>query len=410
MTATNAIATYTNVAKEALMLLENNLVLGNLINRAYEDEMTKKNNGYMPGGTVLIRKPAKYIVRNGPVAAPQNSVEKTIPLTLGQEKGVDLQFSSVDLTLSAKDFGDRYLKGAMIQLANQIDLDICALAKSVWNWVGTPGAVVGGFTGIGRAGQRLDEMAVPRGERIGALCPADNWGLLGNLTGSFVTDVAKTALEKAKLPLIGGIDMYSVQNVQTQTVGTKAGSPLVNGAGQAVTYDGTNVQNLITDGWTAGSAVLKQGDVFTLAGVFAVNPVSRGSLVMPYLQQFVANADVTADGSGNATISISPAIITTGAYQTVSAVPADNAVITVNGTASTAYTQSMVFHKNAFTLAMVPMEEPEGAVKCIRESHKGLSVRLIPYYDGTNNIGNWRLDILYVVKAIFPDLACRVSG
>jgi len=91
-------------------------------------------------------------------------------------------------------------------------------------------------------------------------------------------------------------------------------------------------------------------------------------------------------------------------------VPADNAAITVLGTASTGYPSNMVFHRNAFALAMVPMEHPEGAVKCYRESHKGVSVRIIPYYDGTNDEGNWRLDVLYGVKAIYPDLATRISG
>lgn len=408
MAVTNAISTYQNVAKEALMLLDNNLVLGNVVNRAYEKEIENKHNGYLPGGTVLIRKPARYIVRSGSTASPQASNEKTLSLTVATQEGVDLQFQSSDLTLSVPDFSSRYLKGAMIQLANSVDIKIAALYKNVWNWVGTPGVTLGSFNAIGRAAQRLDEMAVPAGERIGALCPADRWGLLGNLTGLFFSDAAKSAYERAKLPPIGDVDLYSIQNVQTQTVGTKAGTPLVNGANQNVTYDGTNAQNLITNGWTASSAILSVGDVFTLAGVSAVNPVTRQTL--PYLQQFVVNTTVAADGSGNATVNISPAIITSGAFQTVSAVPASGAAITVLGTASTGYTQSMVFHKNAFALVMVPMEHPEGAVKCFRETYKGLSVRMIPYYDGTNDVGNWRLDILYTVKAIFPDLACRVAG
>jgi hypothetical protein len=168
---------------------------------------------------------------------------------------------------------------------------------------------------------------------------------------------------------------------------------------------------LITDGWTAAAASrVKQGDIFTIAGVFAVNPMSKQT--MPYLQQFVVNADGSSDGSGNLTLNISPAIITSGAYQTVSAAPADNAALTFLGTASTIYPQNMVFHKNAFALVMVPMEVPQGIHPSLvgRETHKGISVRLIPYYDGTNDLDNWRLDVLYCVKAIFPDLATRLSG
>jgi hypothetical protein len=408
MTVTNSELTISTIAKEALMLLDNNLVLGGLVNRAYEAEFDKTLNGYKVGATVPVRKPAKYTVRSGAVASGQASTEKTTNIAVNIQEGVDLQFTSADMTLNISNFSERFLKSAMIALANSVDMKITALYKNVWNWVGTPGTVLTSFAGAAKAGQRLDEMSVPGGERIGALCPADNWGLLGGLTGSFVQDIARPAIERAKLPTVGNIDWYGVQNVQSQTVGTKAGTPLVNGASQSVTYDGTNTQNLITDGWTASSAILNQGDVFTLAGVFALNPVSK--IVMPYLQQFVVNAGISADGTGNATLSISPAIITSGAFQTVSAAPADNAVITVLGTASTAYTQSMVFHKNAFALCMVPMERPEGAVKVARESYKGLSVRLIPYYDGTNDVGNWRLDILYGVKAIYPDLATRLSG
>jgi hypothetical protein len=144
--------------------------------------------------------------------------------------------------------------------------------------------------------------------------------------------------------------------------------------------------------------------------VFAVNPITKATL--PFLQQFVVNADANSDGTGTgvSTLSISPAIITSGAFQTVSAAPADNAAITVMGTASTGYAQSLAFHKNAFGLVMVPMEKPPGAVDVSRQSYKGLSVRVIPYYDGTQDISNWRLDVLYGVKTLDPRLAVRVAG
>jgi len=408
----NTILTPSVIAKEALMLLDNNLVLGNLVNRAYEDEVQKPVNGYRKGGSVQIRRPAKYTWRAGAVASPQDTTEKSLTLSVDTQGGVDLAFSSADMTLKIGEFSDRFLKPAMITIANQIDRDIAGLYKSVWNWVGTPGQVVDAFADFGKAPQRLTEMAVPE-DRCGALAPADKWGLLGSLTGSFVQDISKPAIERARLPMVGGVDLYETQNVRTHTVGTKAGTPLINGGSQATTYAASganNAQSLITDGWTASSAILKQGDVFTIAGVFAVNPVSKD--VLPYLQQFVVNADISADGSGNATLNVSPAIITTGAYQTVSAGPADNAAITVLGTAATNYPQNLVFHKNAFALVMVPMEMPAGVPSDLvgRETYKGISVRLVPYYDGANDLSNWRLDVLYAVKAIFPDLATRVSG
>jgi hypothetical protein len=328
------------------------------------------------------------------------------------QAGVDLEFPSSDLTLKISDFSDRYVKSAMIQIANQVDQDLAALYKDVWNWVGTPGTPLTSFTAFSKAPQRLDEMAVPASQRVAALNPADKWGLVGgfaNGSNFFQPEITKSALQMAKLPLLGGVDAYSSQNLPTHSTGARGGTPLVNGASQSVSYDGTNQQNLVTDGWSTGvTGVLKRGDVFTIAGVYAVNPVTKQ--VQAYLQQFVVKSDANSDGSGNVTIAISPAIITSGAYQTVSAAPADNAAITVLGSASTNYAQNLVFDRDAFALAVVPMELPDGAVRPARETYKGLSVRIIPYYDGTNDLGRWRLDVLYGVKSIYPDLATRLSG
>ena len=169
-------------------------------------------------------------------------------------------------------------------------------------------------------------------------------------------------------------------------------------------------QTLVTDGWSSNTTgILRAGDVFTIANVFAVNPVSKETL--PFLRQFVVQADVNSGATtGPATLTIAPPIITSGAFQTVSAAPADDAAIAVVGTGNTGYRQNLVFHKNAFALVMVPMVKPPGAVDVARKSHKGISVRVIPVYDGTNDVSSWRLDVLYGVKAIDPRLATRLSG
>jgi hypothetical protein len=130
------------------------------------------------------------------------------------------------------------------------------------------------------------------------------------------------------------------------------------------------------------------------------------------LQQFVVVSNVTANATttSSTTLTISPPIITSGAFQTVSAAALDDATITILGTASTGYAQNMVFHKNAFSLVMVPMVSPPGAVDVARKSYNGYSVRVIPYYDGTNDVSNWRLDVLYGVKTVDARLATRLSG
>lgn len=408
----NSVLTTSIIAAEAIDVLNNNLVSAGLVYRAYEDEFDKKVNGYKPGSTITIRKPAQFTVRSGAVASSQDVTEGSTTLVVNNQRGVDFEFTSTELTLSIGELSERVIKPAMIRLANEVDSSIQDLYKNVWNWVGTPGQTVNSYSDFTLGPQRLDEMAVPTDERCSTLAPADWWAMstsLANLTAQSTT--AETALRKARLGMLGNVDTYMTQNVKTHTVGLKGGTPLVNGGSQATTYAlsmTTNTQSLITDGWTNSAVALEAGDVFTIAGVYAVNPVTKATL--PYLQQFVNTAQATANGSGQVTLTISPAIIASGAYQNVSAGPADNAALTVLGTASTGYVQNMVFHKNAFALAMVPMEVPQGAVNVSRKSMNGLNVRVVPFYDGTNDISKWRLDILYGVKAINPAYAVRLSG
>jgi hypothetical protein len=142
--------------------------------------------------------------------------------------------------------------------------------------------------------------------------------------------------------------------------------------------------------------------------VFDVNPITKATL--PILKQFVVKANGSSDGSGNLTLTIAPQIITSGAFQTVSAAPADNAAMTFVGTANTNYTNNLFFDRNAFALVTVPMAKPPGAVDVSRQSKNGISVRVIPFYDGTNDKSTWRLDVLYGTKTIDPRLAVRVAG
>lgn len=400
------------IAKEALMQLDNELVMAKRVHRGYEDEYDKRSNGNKPGDTISIRRPVKYTVRSGATMNLQDTVEGKTTIVVDTQEGVDFSFSSTDMTLKITDFSERYIKPAMIQLANSVDVKIHQLYKRVWNWVGTPGQIINSYPDFIKAPQRLDEMAVPKGMRSAVLAPEDHYALAGTFSTQFNNGVNNDALKNAELPMLAGVQPYSTQNVQVHTVGDHGGTPLVDGASQGVTYASVKdsmTQTLITDGWSTSKA-LKAGDVFTMDGVYAVNPVTKATL--SYLQQFVVVSDVTtnANSANDTELTISPPIIASGAYQTVSAEPDNDTPINYLGTAVTGYNQNLVFHKNAFALAMVPMEIPQGVVGAVRESYKGLSARMIPVYDGVNDVSKWRLDILYGTKAIYPDLATRISG
>ena len=407
----NSVLNPSIIAKAAVRILDNELGMASRVFRDHEAEFMKNVNGYKAGDTISIRKPAQFTVRNGAVATAQDVTEGKTALTVSAQKGVDFKFTSSDLTLKIGELAERVIKPAMVPLANAIDQDLHACAMTnIWNWVGTPGTTLATYPKFLAGVQRLNEMTVPTDQRSCALSPADHVGLLGNQAQLYIDGANSEAYRKAKLGGLAGIEPFMTQNAPVLTTGSRTNGTVAGGA-QGVTYSGAQAnswgQTLAVAGLGAAGTV-KAGEVCTLAGVYAVNPVTKQQL--PYLQQFVVTADAVADGAGAASLTVQPAIIASGAFKTVSAVPANGAAVTWLGAGSTSFQQNIMFHKNAIALAVVPMVKPPGSVECARETYKGLSVRLVPYYDGTNDVSNWRLDVLYGFAAIDPRLGTRVSG
>lgn len=401
------------VAKAALAVLQNELGVLNTLYRAHESEFAQRVNGYEVGDTVRIRRPADYVVRDGAVISTQDTIEGKVDLKVDQQKGVDIHFTSVERTLDIVDLTERVIQPAMINLVEEISRDVFhEFAKGIYNWVGTPGEVINSFADFSLMPERMDEMSVPQAMRHSALNPADYWGTINSQTGLFVDSVARPAIRDANLGQLGGVDTWMTQTLSSQTVGALGGTPAVDGAAQSVLYDtvkDTWAQTLNTKAWTATvTGVLKRGDVFTIADVFMVNAKTRENTGI--LQNFVVNADADSDGTGDAALNISPPIIITGPYQTVNAAPADSALMTVKGTGGATYKQSLAYHKNAMALAVVPMELPDGAYNAARRTQNGISIRVIPIYDGTNDNNLWRTDVLYARKLIDPRIAVKGSG
>jgi len=404
------------IAKEAVMILDNELVMAKKVHRGYEDEFKNKVNGYDVGETISVRRPTDFTVRDGRTMSVQNVTEGKFTLTVNKQKGIDFQFTSSDLTLKISELSERVIKPAMVQLANQIDRDLMALYKDVPSWVGTPGQTVNSYTDFAKAPERMDEYANPQDNRCAVLSPADHWGLLGSQTALYIQDAAKAAYRKGSLGEIGGVDTYMSQNVPTHTTGDFAGTVLIDQTltSSTISYGDvkdTMVQTIHMDGFTTATAAIKAGDVFTIADVYAVNPVTKERL--PFLKQFTVTADATM-ASNEGDLVISPPLIWSGPFQNVAVTSGvtdlNNKAVTWMGSGSTGYRQNMVFHKNAFALVTVPLVSPPGAVQVTRESYKGLNVRLIPVYDGVNDVSKWRLDVLYGTKTIDPRLAHRLSG
>ncbi len=395
----NTLLTPTQVTRKALMILHQKLNFIGSINRGYDDSFAK--DGAKIGDTLKIRVPNQYTVRNGATLSAQDIAETTVNLQVATQKGVDVNFSSAELSLSLDDFAERILDPAMAALAANIEADAMSMYKDVYQQVNNQGSAIT-FNKVLVGRKRLVDSLAPLDNRTCNLNTQDNVDLVDALKGLFQdsTSIARQYRE-GFMGRTAGFDFVENTLWPAHTPGTKAGTPLVNGASQSGS-------SLISDGWTASTAALKKGDIFTIAGVFSVHSESKA--VSSQLQQFVVTADSTADAGGNLTIPISPAIITSGATQTVSGAPADNAAITVTGTASTAYGISLAYQKNAFAFATADLVMPKGVDFAAREVLDGVSMRIVRQYDIVNDKFPCRIDVLYGYKTIRPQLACRLAN
>jgi hypothetical protein len=393
--ASNALLTPALITKETLVILENNLVAAGKVNRQFENQFVKI------GTTLTVRKPNRFKITLGPALQIQDISEPSTSITVSTQAHVDFQFSSQELTLTIEEYSERYCKPAAATIANQIDISVLQNFTAIYSEVGTPGTLPNSFASLAAVGQRLDEQAAPQDGRVLILNPAAYWSIANGLSNLFTRSVAEPAL-KGFLAAIANFEIYEDQNIQSQTVGNYAGTPTVNGAGQTGA-------SLVTQGWSNSIAtLLNVGDVFTIAGVFAINPQSRQSTGS--LMNFVVTTTASSSGGGASTLAISPAITTTGAYQNVSNSPANSAAITVLGTASTTYFQNIGFTRDAFGLVCVPMELPGGVDFAAREMYRAISMRIVRAFDIFNDVTPCRIDVLYGTSTFYPELAARLTN
>lgn len=398
----NSILTPTQVTREALRILHGNLAFIKGINKEYDDSFAKK--GAKIGDTLKIRKPNKYTVRTGKAINTQDTEESSVSLTVATQKGVDVNFSSAELTMSLDDFSKRILQPAMSVLAARLDYDALDMTLDVFNLVGTAGTTPATYQVWGDAGAKMDLFLAPRdNSRMIVAEPMAINRTVDGLKGLFhAGDELEDQYRNGVMMKAAGFKWAMDQNIRRITTGTRSGTILVNGA---VSTQGSTT--IAIDGLAGATDTVKEGEVFTVASVNVVNAETKQSTGQ--LQQFVVTADATAAANA-VSLSVSPAMYTTGAQQNIDAFPADNAAVTFVGSSATSYPQNLAFHRDAFTFASADLEMPNGVDFAAREVQDGISMRIVRAYDINNDNFPCRMDVLFGYVATYPELACRVIG
>lgn len=395
----NSILTPTQVTRKALQILHQKLNFIGSINRSYDDQYAK--TGAKIGNTLKVRLPNEFTVRTGANLSTQAVAEQSVDVVMSTQKGVDVSFSSVELTLSLQDFADRILEPAMAVLASNIEADALNMALDVYQTVNNVGAPITLNRAL-TARKLLTDALVPTSDRTLLLNTQDNLDLVDGLKGLFQdsTEIAKQYRDGMVGRTAGFGNIYENTLLSSQATGTAAatGSYTVNGA---VTANGSTSVTLAAG--TAGTFAV--GDVFTIAGCNRVHPETKADTGV--LQQFVVTAAKT---SGAGALSFAPAIYTSTGRQNVTAagMPNSAALVKVGG-ASAVYKPSLAYHKNAFTFVTADLEDvSQYGAWGAREVYDGISMRVArQYVIGTDTVP-CRIDVLYGYKTLRAQMAARI--
>lgn len=392
------------LAREAAVILTEEMNFLSNINRGREEEFKSQPNGYKKGDFVDIGIPPVPTVFDGTnfagggTAPDQN--EQKVRLQLNTQKHVPLTFTAKEKALSISAFKERFLKPAMNSLGSVVQADLIRRGVvATPNVVGTPGTLPNTFKTYGQARSVLERNLAPGGDRT-VLLSSDASNELADAIKNQQnpSDTGNKAFKEGYITRAQNFDMYENQSLPVFANGTATGFT-VSGANQT---GGT----LNIGGITAGQTIL-QGTVFTIPNVFAVHPilgVSNGKL-----RQFVVTGDFTAAGTTGA-IGIYPPLSASSASQvgTVSVLPANGAAVSLVGAANTGYRQELAFHKDAFTAAFAPLPilaSCEGYTATMG----GFSVRVMTFGNGQTDTESTRIDVLYGFAAVRPDHAVRIT-
>ncbi len=391
----NTLLTPTAVTRKSLFVLHQKLNFVASINRQYDDSFAK--TGAKIGDSLKIRLPNKYTVRTGAVMTAQDTAENSVTLQVATQKGVDLNFTSVDLTLSLDDFSDRIINPAMAVLAANIEADALSMMQTVYNQVNDTSAALT-FNDLLQGRAILNNDLAPPNDRTALLRTKDSVGIVDALKTLFQdSGQLSKQYREGYMGRAAGFDFEESTHLSTQARG--------DGASYVVNTSTGITSGTATITTTGGSGTVNNGEVFTVVGVNRVHPETKVDTGV--LQQFVVTATQTSTGAWP----VSPTPITSGALQNIVINSAGaSKTVTIAGTASTAYGQSLLYQKDAFAFATADLVMPKNANFAAREVMDGISMRIWQGEDITNDKFPTRLDVLYGFKTLRPSQACRLAN
>jgi hypothetical protein len=402
----NTFKTSKKILQIAAIELYNALNLGKVVTLYGEKEYKAPAMGAL-GPTVDVPMPIRYLAKDGANFQGQSITETTKPVTLDQHKHVGLDMSVFDLTLNTEAeitrASSKFIRPAILTLADAVDDYIAGLGVYLPQTAGAAGTTPGSGTAaatqqvIADASMIMSENGVPDSMNKCLILNPKAAGYIPTALSALFVKEAQEAVKTGKVGYLMDFDMYRSNNIRKHTSGAL-------GAGAQVNATGTGGGTLVLKGLTSGDSVTV-GDTITIAGVYAVNPVNKRTVSSDRLMQFMVTA--AAAEAGNAmTVSISPEIITSGAYQNCSAEPVDTAAVTIKAS----HVANMAITKETLVLATMPFKKPMSATIAEVITYNGLSLMLTAGYDVGTMSEKARIDILFGGRELYPETGVRLLG
>lgn len=371
---TTTLITPLAVAKEALIVLENNMVMGSLVHRAYSSEFKER------GATVVVRKPTSFTATAFTSTVGYSTItESSVAVILDKHWDVSFQITSQELSLDVTDFSEQFIEPAMRAIAQEVDSDLCsrnATAIAGHYPVSSTPAV----SDIAGAEAVMDVLKVPMTDRRLVLHPVTKsaYMSLDAFLNAHKRGDGGKALKTAEIGQVLGFDTYMDQNIPTfNSAIDVAATAVLQGT---LTAAGTVAGTVLKVDLGGTSEVLNIGDCFKVTGYDEWHLITTASTL----------------GSGTGLMNFSPPM--KSAYTNAS-------TVTFQGD----HRNNLAFHKNAFALVTAPLAAPIGGAKAAVVSYKGLSCRVVYGYDQLYKKNNISVDFLCGVKLLDQNLAARLT-
>jgi len=365
----NILLTPSIIAKEALAILRNTLVMADLVHADYSSEFVKV------GDTITVRKPATLTAKDFAGSIDRQDIEEeSVPVKMDRFKDVSVALGSKEQTLELRDFSKQVIEPAMVAIAQQIDEDLANFAFGVaGNKVDVTTATPTNLADIALVAKTLDNQKALMTDRHLVLSPEHKYryALTNNLS---LVNYAGTndTLRDALLGRIYTMNTYMDQNVPQSaaaTSGTAVGTFKVESPATEGEVKLTNV--------SPATGTVKDGDGFVYLG-----------------RKYVFTEDGTASAGTIGSIEVSPAFpagVTT---------PVEVAII--RGASSIA------FHRDAIAWVTRPLDLPMGAARAAVASGEGISVRVVYGYDQDLKKDTISFDMIYGIAKLRPEHIVRL--